>query len=163
MNQFKNEELASKKTKTFKASVDDVMVEFDHPKVTGKELLKEAGVKNLECVSLFQKLKGCDFERISLGEEVDLSHPGLEKFVVKPPDSWNYTVDEEPETSTESKLSANQILANAGLTPVTDYYLVEFDSAGNEISHKDTPDAPIQLKCPGSKFVSVFKGETPVS
>ena len=42
-------------------------------------------------------------------------------------------------------------------------YLVEFDHGGNEISHKEKPDAPIKLKCPGSKFVSVFRGETPVS
>lgn len=163
MNLTKNEELASKKTKNYKALVDNEIVAFDHPKVTGQELLKKAGVNHPDCVSLFQKLKGCDFERISLSQEVDLSHPGLERFVIKPPDVWNYSVDEEPETSGEPELSANQILANAGLTPASDYYLVEFDHAGNEISHKDSSEAPIKLKCPGSKFVSVFIGETPVS
>jgi hypothetical protein len=163
MQNLKNEDLTFIKSKKFEAQIGEKIFPFDHPKVTGKELLHKAGINNPECVSLYQKLKGCDFEKISLNEIVDLSHPGLEKFVVKEPESWNYWVDEEPETSTESELSANQILTNAGLTPATDYYLVEFDNAGNEFSHKDTPDAPIQLKCPGSKFVSVFKGETPVS
>lgn len=163
MSSIKTEDLASSKTKKYEVIIGDDKFTFDHPKVTGTELLKKAGVKNPDCVSLFQKLKGCDFERVSLNEVVDLSHDGIEKFVIKGPESWNYWVDEEAETSSEPELSANQILTNAGLIPASDYYLVEFDHAGNETPHKDNPDAPIKLKCPGSKFVSVFRGETPVS
>ncbi|MBX2943608.1 MAG: hypothetical protein KF860_14820 [Cyclobacteriaceae bacterium] len=104
MKTLKNEELASTKTKKFKAKIDDQIFVFDHAHVTGSAILKKVEIQNLECVSLYQKLKGCDFERISLNEVVDLSFPGLEKFVVKGPESWNYWVDEEPETSTESEL-----------------------------------------------------------
>jgi len=163
MNISKNEDLASKKTKTYEALVGEKRIVFDHAKVTGSELLQKAGEKYPECVTLYQKLKGCDFERISLTEEVDLSHPGLEKFVVKQPEVWQYYVDDDPETSDKPVLSANEILTNADLTPTSDYYLIEYDHAGNETSHKESPDAPIKLKCPGSKFVSVFRGETPVS
>ena len=162
MNNLK-EETSSKKVQHYNVLVDDKEFQFETPIVSGRDILIKAGNNPPDCFSLYQKLKGGDFEKISLHETVDLSKDGKEKFVVKPPEVFNYQVDEEPETTDESELSANQILALAGITPVTDYYLVEYDSHGHETSHKDHPDAPIKMKCPGSKFVSVFRGETPVS
>ncbi len=147
----------------FKAKVDNDVLVFNKPNVTGKDILIKAGKTPPECHSLYQKLKGCDFEKISLNEEVDLSNPGIEKFTVKSPEVFHYFLDEEPETTDEPSLSANQILELGGIKPVEDYYLVEIDKDGQEINHKDTPDAQIKMKCPGSKFVSIFRGETPVS
>ncbi|CAD5269286.1 MULTISPECIES: multiubiquitin domain-containing protein [unclassified Imperialibacter] len=162
MKSIMKEEKTSAK-KTYKVDVDGKKIDFIEPVVKGRDILVKAGKTPPECHSLYQKLKGCDFEKISLDERVDLSNPGIERFTVKPPDVFFYTLDEEPETTGEKALSANQILEDGGIMPVKDYYLIEIDSAGQEISHKDTPDEPIQMKCPGSKFVSVFKGETPVS
>jgi len=149
--------------KKYKVKIGDDKYTFNHECVTGKELLEKSGHIPIECYSLYQKFKGCDFEKISLQEKVDLSKPGIEKFVVKPSEVFHYYLDEEPETTDENHLSANQILQNGGITPVEDYYLIEIDSSGQEVTHKDNPDEPIKMKCPGSKFVSVFRGETPVS
>lgn len=151
------------KTKSYKILIDGDKFEFNKSVVTGAEILVKAGMTTPECHSLYQKLKGCEFEKISIDELVDLSNPGIEKFVVKPPEVFYYTLDEEPETTDNEFLSANQILTNGGINPAADYYLIEIDSMGHEISHKEKPDEPIKMKCPGSKFLSVFIGETPVS
>lgn len=148
--------------KKYKVKVDDEYFIFDHSEVTGKEILEKAGKTPVECHTLFQKLKHCDFEKIDTTEKVDLTKPGIEHFVVKPPLVYHYTVDDEPETTDQTSLSANQILQAAGLKP-EDYYLVLVNADGTQVSYKDNPTAQIQMKCPGLKFISVFRGETPVS
>ncbi len=163
MDTVKKSEERSSKNKSYKILVDGDKFEFNKPVVTGEEILIKVGKTPPECHTLYQKLKGCDFERISLDEVVDLANPGIERFTVKPPEVFHYTLDEEPETTDSKSLSANQILQNGGIEPVEDYYLIEIDNSGSEISHKDNPEAPIEMKCPGSKFVSVFRGEMPVS
>jgi hypothetical protein len=60
-------------------------------------------------------------------------------------------------------MTPNQILEDAGITPVKDYYLVRINPDGSQDSFKDTPDNPIKMVCPAVKFVSAFRGETPVS
>src|SRR4051812_42078150 len=52
--------------------------------VTGQQILEIAGISPIECYWLYQKLKGCDFEKIDLKEKVDLTREGIEHFVVKP-------------------------------------------------------------------------------
>lgn len=157
------EEVGTSKNISYKVLVDKDKLEFHKSFVTGEEILQKAGKIPLTCHALYQKLKGCDFEKIGLDELVDLGKPGIERFTVKPSEVFYYTLDEEPETTEKELLSANQILKNGGITPVEDYYLIEIDSSGLEVSHKENPDEPIKMKCPGSKFVSVFKGEMPVS
>tara|TARA_R110002020_G_scaffold31481_2_gene98086 strand:- start:543 stop:1034 length:492 start_codon:yes stop_codon:yes gene_type:complete len=149
--------------KSYKVLIDSEKHEFNNATVTGEEIFIKCGITSPNCYSLYQKLSGCDFEKISLGEVVDLSNPGIEKFTIKPPEVFHYFLDEEPETTDREILSANQILENGGINPVTDYYLIEIDNSGQEISHKENPNAQIRMKCPGSKFLSVFIGETPVS
>ena len=151
------------KGKKYKVRIGDDKYTFDQKYVTGKELLEKTGHIPVECYSLYQNLKECNSEKVSLKEKVDLSKPGFDKFIVKPPEVFHYFLDEEPETTKEKCLSANQILENGGLTPVNDYYLLEIDNSGREIPHKENPNEPIQMKCPGSKFVSIFRGEVPVS
>jgi hypothetical protein len=146
----------------FAILVDDKRIVFHDPVVTGKEILQKAGYKPTECYVLYQKFKDCDFERISPDEKVDLAKNGLEKFTVKETEIFHYTVDDEPETSDKKFMTANEILAAAGLEP-KDYYLVEVFPDSAQKSYKDNANEPIQLKCPGNKFISVFKGETPVS
>lgn len=149
--------------KKYNVRIDDEKFIFDHQFVTGKELLETAGKIPPECYSLYQKLKHGDFQKIDCDSTVDLALPGIERFVVKPPEVFYYTVDNEPKTTDLHSLTPNQILELAGILPVTDYYIVLINPDGSQVSYKDKPEEMIPMKCPGLKFVSLFKGETPVS
>ncbi len=149
--------------KKYKVRIDSEYYIFDHQIVTGKEILIKADIAHVECHTLYQKFKDCDFEKIDLNEKVDLARPGIEHFIIKKAEVFHYTVDGEPETTDEKQLTPNQILELAGLTPVTDYYLVEINQDGSQTSYKDTPNQPLIMKCPALKFVSSFRGETPLS
>ncbi len=74
--------------------------------------------------------------------------------------TFQYTVDDEPQTTTEHTLTARQILQNAGLDPTT-YYLVEIEGQ-HQKSYQSKPDEPIHMH-EHMKFISVFNGPTPVS
>src|SRR5436190_9870993 len=102
--------------KKYKVKVGSDFFIFDHHIVTGLEILEKAGIRPLECYWLYQKLKGCDFEKIDLTEKVDLSGGNVEHFVVKPTEVFHYFVDAEPETTDQKTLTPNQILENAGIT-----------------------------------------------
>ena len=148
--------------KKYKVKIDNEFFVFDHHLVTGKEILEKDGKKNADCYTLYQKFKHCDFEKIDPDDKVDLAKPGVEHFVVKPPLVFNYTVDAEPETTDKKSLTPNQILELAGLK-AADHYLVLVNPDGSQVSYKDNPTANIEMKCPGLKFISVFRGEVPVS
>ena len=126
------------------------------------QILLKANKIPVECFSLYQKFHGCDFEKISLDEEVDLSRPGIEKFAVKPPVVFYYTIDAEPETTDEKSLTANSILELAGLNH-SEYYLIQILPDNTQISYKDNPDTPIEMKCPGLKFISAYRSGTQVA
>lgn len=151
-----------KKNHKYKIKVDDSILEFSKAIVTGSEILNKAGKTPVECFSLYQKFHGCDFEKISLDEEVDLSKPGIERFTVKPPEVFHYTVDGEPETTDKNSLTAKEILELAGLNP-NDYYLIQINPDNTQISYKDNPSIPIEMKCPGLKFISAFRSGTQVA
>lgn len=131
--------------------------------VSGKEILEKAGLADSECSWLYQKFQGCEFERIDLTQKVNLAQPGIEHFMVKPAEVFHYFVDNEPETTEFKELTPNQILAAAGITPVKDYYLVRINSDGSQTSFANSADKVIKMVCPAVKFISVFRGETPVS
>lgn len=149
--------------KKYQITVDGKKLVFDHHVVTGEEILIASGKTPVECHSLYIKLRHCDMDLVRPGDKVDLIEKGVEHFVTKPPIVFHYTVDKEPETTEEQELTPNQILELAGITPVKDYYLVRVNSDGTQVSYKDNPDTPIRMECPAVKFISVFKGETPVS
>lgn len=154
-------EVIEKKVK-FKIKLDTQILEFDKPTVTGSEILLKAEKTPIECFSLYQKFRGCDFEKISLDETVDLSKPGLEQFTIKEAEVFNYTVDGEPEMTDKKTLSANEILILVGLNPA-DYYLVQINPDDTQTSYKDNPDEPIIINCTGLKFVSAYRSATPVA
>jgi hypothetical protein len=149
--------------KKYKVKIDDVFYVFNNQFITGIELLEKAEKTPVECFTLYQKLKHSDFEKIDMNEKVDLAKPGIEHFVTKPPEVFHYTVDDEPETTDQKQLTPNQILELAGITPVSDYYLVLVNTDGSQVSYKDNMMVPILMRCPAMKFVSIFRGETPVS
>jgi hypothetical protein len=149
--------------KRYRVKIDHEYFVFDHHIVTGKEILEKVGKIPVECHSLYQKFKHGDFEKVGMHDKVDLLKHGIEHFVVKPPDVFYYTIDKEPETTDLHSLTPNQILEFAGLTPVSDYYIIQIHSDNTQESFKDRPNELIKMNCPGLKFVSVFRGETPVS
>lgn len=149
--------------KRYKVKIGNDYFVFDHHLVIGKELLTKAGKTPIDCYSLYQKLKGCDFEKISPSETIDLSRSGIEHFVVKDPEVFHYKVDGEPETTGEKFLTPVQILEAAGVVPVEDYYLVLVNADGSQVSYRDKPTEPIKMRCPGLNFISVYKSATPVA
>lgn len=149
--------------KKYRVKIDDEYYVFNHHIVTGKEIINKTGVKHAECHWLYQKFKDCEFEKIGLNEEVNLAKHGIEHFIMKPTEVFHYFVDEDPETTEDKQMTPKQILHDAGIIPVSDYYLVRIYDDGKQHSYKSTPDMPIKMECPAMKFISCFKGEVPVS
>ena len=54
------------------------------PRMTGRELLELAGKKPAKNFAIYLKVKGGQPERIDLDEKVDLSRPGVERFLTLP-------------------------------------------------------------------------------
>lgn len=76
------------------------------------------------------------------------------------PHSINYTVNDEPESTTEKELTPVQIMTNAEIDPGTNY-LIEIKGE-QQISFKDNPNDPIHMHN-NMKFIANFTGPTPVS
>jgi len=149
--------------KWYRIRVGDQYYVFLKQFVTGDEILMKVGIHEIDCVWLYQKMRDCNFERVGLKDKVNLAHPGIEHFIIKPAEVFHYFVDDEPETTDQKEMTPTQILEAAGITPASDYYLIRIDREGNQESFIDRPDQPIRMVCPAIKFVSVFRGETPVS
>ena len=139
--------------KEFKIKVNEISFSFTQPKVSGKQILEKACKEPIECYTLYQKLKGCDFEKISLDEVVDLSNPGIEHFVTKEPEVYNYTVDGEPETTDKKLLTPTEILKLDAINP-NEFYLVQLNHDGTETEYAYAPEEKIKMLCTGMKFVS---------
>ena len=72
----------------------------------------------------------------------------------------HFTVDGEPLTTSETALTAGQILTLAGLSP-DDHYLVQL-LGSDRISHRGHPEELVQME-EGEVFVSMHFGPVPVS
>ena len=72
-----------------------------------------------------------------------------------------YTVDDEPQSTTEQTLTPDQILTNARLDPAQ-YYLILVRNPHNQESYQDKGNEIIHMH-PHLKFISAFIGSTPVS
>ena len=72
----------------------------------------------------------------------------------------DYTVDDEPQSTTSKVLTPRQILTDAGIDTAT-HYLVQLQGQ-HQISYKDTPDVEIKMH-EHMKFISIATGPTPVS
>jgi hypothetical protein len=74
-----------------------------------------------------------------------------------------FTLDDEPQTTTERVLTPTQILLNAkphAIDPAT-HYLIQLEG-DKQISYQDKPDYPIHMH-EHMKFISESTGPTPVS
>jgi len=74
--------------------------------------------------------------------------------------TFNYEVDDEPQSTNEHTLTPNQILQKAKIDP-TENYLVQIVGAKKE-SYQNSPDKEIPMH-EHMKFVSVFTGQVGVS
>jgi hypothetical protein len=72
----------------------------------------------------------------------------------------HYTVDGDPQETTEHQLKVRQILEKAGLKPAADYYLVEYE--GKAEKRFEDLDKEIHMH-DGQVFVGVRRGPVPVS
>ena len=69
-----------------KVQIDKDYFEAPAPRMTGRELLELAGKKPAEDFAIYRKIKGGQPERIGLDEKIDLSRPGVERFLTLPLD-----------------------------------------------------------------------------
>lgn len=73
---------------------------------------------------------------------------------------FHYTVDGEPQETSDHELTPTQILTNAGID-TANHYLVEIDGA-HRVSFQGKPNEEIHMH-ENQKFISVSTGPTPVS
>lgn len=121
--------------------------------VTGEQILKIAGISEIHCLTLYQKFKGNDFEKISLNEEVDLSYSGIEHFITKDSETSTYTLNGEHEMTDEKSLTANQIL-EFGAFDKGKNYLIQVFPDGQTKSYAYSPEESIKMICKGLAFVT---------
>lgn len=77
------------------------------------------------------------------------------------PHSIHYTVDSEPEETTRHKMTAYEIMKNAGVDPET-HYLIRLKRDHEKESYNDNPQQPIHLhNC--MEFITASLGPTRVS
>ena len=70
----------------YKIQIDKDIYEPPVLRMTGRELLELAGKKPAEQYAIYLKVKGEQPRRIGLDEKIDLSKPGVERFVTLPLD-----------------------------------------------------------------------------
>ena len=70
----------------YKIQIDKGIFEAPVSRMTGRELLELADKKPAEQYAIYLKVKGGQPRRISLDEKIDLSQPGVERFVTLPLD-----------------------------------------------------------------------------
>lgn len=150
---FTNEQNGEGTLHKYVAIIEEKKYEFVHPEVTGRQILEKAGKEPAECYSLFQKLEGCDFELIRSDQVVDLRQLGIEKFVVKDPIVFNYTVNSEPETTDQKQLTPDEILHLAGISE-EENYLIQVLKDMPEIVYAFKPHEHIKMVCPGLHFIT---------
>jgi len=137
----------------YEATVNEVIVTVHNPLITGAQLLREAGFEYIQCHSLYQKLKGCDFEKVAMDDVIDLTSPHIEHFVTKGPDVFNYTVNGEPETTDKKSLTPVRIIELKGVHPAN-HYLIQLLPNGERIEYAYCPDEPITMVCTGMVFIT---------
>lgn len=137
---------------TFYFTLNDEKYRSFKAKVTGEDLLKLAGIKETRCFSLYQKFKGCDFERIAMSGIVDLSAEGIERFITKDPDTFSYTVNGEHEMTDKKFQTPIEILAKAGIDELYNYLVLV--TSNGEIEYAWNPEVLIEMDCKGMTFIT---------
>jgi Multiubiquitin len=70
----------------YRIRVDKTVIVVDGPTITGREILAKAGRVPPEKYHLDQKMRGGSVKQIGLTDVVDLTTPGIERFLTIPLD-----------------------------------------------------------------------------
>jgi hypothetical protein len=130
-------------------------LEFEHDRVTGREIKGAAGVP---LHSELFAIRGEKFHPVGNDEIISLKNG--EHFAVIPQGAIHYTVNDEPQWTSEKELTPVKIMEHAGIDPGSNY-LVEIKDHKPE-SFRDKPDERIHMHN-GMKFITNFMGPKPVS
>ncbi len=138
------------------ASTDHRRVDFHEHRVTGRQI-KEAAKVPLD--DDLESLKGGKRQPVQDDETVTITDG--EHFVVVPHVHMiHYTVNDEPQSTTERELTPVKIMENAGIDPNLNY-LIKIDGHNQE-SFRNDPGKVIHMHN-GMKFITNFMGPKPVS
>jgi len=74
--------------------------------------------------------------------------------------TFDYSLDNEPQSTDQQKMTPNEILRKGGFDPAA-YYLVEIEPNAQK-SFQGKGDEPIEIH-EHEKFVAIFTGPVPVS
>ncbi|MDQ8011384.1 MAG: multiubiquitin domain-containing protein [Flavobacterium nitrogenifigens] len=138
---------------SYKFTFNEIKLTSYKKMVSGKEIFSIAGIEHPNCFVLYQKLKGHDFEKISLDEIVDLSMPGIENFITKDSEIFVYTLDGEHEMTDKKVLTAREIL-EFGAVNVEKFYLIQSYKDGSEKNYAYSYDEKIEMNCSGLVFIT---------
>ena len=108
--------------------IDKDSFEVPTPLMTGRELLELAGKKPPENFAIYLKVKGGEPERINLDEKIDLSPPGVERFLTLPLDQTEgfrarreFALPEDDINWLAGALHRFELIAEAGVLRVVLY------------------------------------------
>lgn len=121
--------------------------------ITGRGIFSIAGITDVNCFSLYKKLKNHDFEKVSLDEKEDLSNEGVENYITKDSETFTYTVNGEHEMTDKKFLTANEILKLDSIDP-SDSYLIQIIENGENKNFAYSPEEPIEMSCKGLIFIT---------
>ena len=96
--------------RTFKLTLDDVQIEWGKPVMCGAVLYELAKLDNDEAV--FLKVKGGEDRLIGQEEMINLTKPGIERFITAPKASLTFEiiVNSRPKTVPDRKVTFEQVV-----------------------------------------------------
>jgi hypothetical protein len=138
---------------SYKFTFNEIKLTSYKKMVSGKEIFYIAGIEQPNCFVLYQKLKGHDFEKISLDKIVDLSISGIERFITKDSDTFVYALNGEHEMTDKKVLTAREIL-EFGAVDSEKFYLIQSFEDGSEKNYAYSYDEKIEMNCKGLVFIT---------
>tara|TARA_B100001146_G_C16084954_1_gene392359 strand:- start:68 stop:730 length:663 start_codon:yes stop_codon:yes gene_type:complete len=131
--------------------------ESSEPKITGRNILEEAGLTPVEDYELLYEINKKGFTPIQLDEVVDLRKVGIEGFKASLYKSIKIKIDNKEIEVDDCFMTPIEVLAAAGFD-FNSFYLVEMRSGGVEVSYKDDVEHKIAINRKSS-FIT-YKIET---
>ena len=143
----------------FKIRIDDRSYNVDDPKLTGSQLLRLSGKRPIDEYLVFLKLANGGFEEIRLDETVDLTQPGVERFMTfESSASYRLVIDGERIEWGAQLITGLKLKQIAGVDP--DKYALWREVRGSEDIELANEDI-IDLSEPGlERFFTVIAQTT---
>jgi hypothetical protein len=139
--------------KAFEVYIDGEKYEFHQETITAEDILKKVNKNPPGCFSVYKDLEGCDFKLIRPGDEIDLRELGKERFIIKAPVIFNYSVNAEHEATDQKEMTPAQIMQRAAIDS-TKYYLVQKFKDKPEQIYAWNWNVKLEMLCTGMTFES---------